>query len=197
MKPETTEIWTHLHDSLLSFIKRRVPSPGEAEDILQDVFVRVHTSIDGLRDTDRLRSWVYQIARNAITDYYRAKAREPAQYAEPVESTGDGVTAEQELASCIQPLLGALPDEYREAIVLTEIDGLTQKAAAQRAGLSLSGMKSRVQRGRARMRQSLLECCHVELDRRGGIVDYEARDCTVCPPFNRRDDRYIGSGIVS
>ena len=197
MKRETTEIWTHLHDSLLSFIKRRVASPGEAEDILQDVFVRVHTSIDGLRDTDRLRSWVYQIARNAVTDYYRARARESAPYTESLESTGDGMTPEQELASCIQPLLGALPDEYREAIVLTEIDGLTQKAAAQRAGLSLSGMKSRVQRGRARMRQSLLECCHVELDRRGGIADYEVRDCTACPPAYRRDDRYIGSGIVS
>ena len=74
---------------------------------------------------------------------------------------------------------------------------MTVSVWQERAALSLSGMKSRVQRGRARMRQSLLECCYVELDRRGGIADYDARDCTACPPAYRRDDRYIGSGIVS
>ena len=76
---------------------------------------------------------------------------------------------EQELARCIRPLVAALPREYREAVALTELEGLTQKATAEQVGLSLSGMKSRVQRGREQLRQRLLECCHIEFDRRGGV----------------------------
>ena len=64
----------------------------------------------------------------------------------------------------------------------TELEGLTQKAAAERVGLSLSGMKSRVQRGRAQLRQRLLECCHIEFDRRGRVVEYEVQECAACGP---------------
>ena len=68
-------------------------------------------------------------------------------------------------------MIRTLPARYAEALLLTDIDGLTQAAAAERLGLSLSGMKSRVQRGRRLLKQTLLRCCAVELDRRGGVVD--------------------------
>ena len=182
MTLDTTEVWTQLHESLLSFIRRRVADRSEAEDILQDVFTRVHTNLSGLRDTQRVRSWVYRITRNAITDHYRATDRRRVPYAESVENTNDDVPSERELASCIQPLLSGLSHEHKEAILLTEFEGLTQKAAAERAGLSLSGMKSRVQRGRARLREKFLECCHIEFDRRGGVAEYEVLDRLGCGP---------------
>ena len=59
---------------------------------------------------------------------------------------------------------------------MVELDGLTQKAAAERVGLSLSGMKSRVQRGRLQLRQMLEACCRIELDGRHSPVEYEVRD---------------------
>jgi RNA polymerase sigma-70 factor (ECF subfamily) len=72
-------------------------------------------------------------------------------------------------------MIGELPDPYREAVQLVEVDGMSQKDAADRLGLSVSGAKSRVQRGRERLRRMLAKCCHVELDRRGNAVDYKAR----------------------
>ena len=180
MTSNATELWTQLHKRLLSFIRRRVRDETDAEDILQEVFARVHANIGSLVNRQRVQSWVYQITRNAIVDYYRARERVTEADLKLQVTEHDDSGPEQELARCIQPLLTALPTEYREAVALTELEGLTQRAAAERVGLSLSGMKSRVQRGREQLRQRLLECCHIEFDRRGRVIEYETRECSVC-----------------
>lgn len=92
-----------------------------------------------------------------------------------------------ELSTCIEPMIAGLPQVYREAIELTDLNGLTQVEAAQKVGVSVSGMKSRVQRARGKLKSMLLECCRVEVDRRGGIVDYSVRDTskTPCGPCRR------------
>jgi RNA polymerase sigma-70 factor, ECF subfamily len=77
---------------------------------------------------------------------------------------------------CITPMVSQLPDDYRQAIELTELEGMTQIAAAERVGLSVPGMKSRVQRGRARLRSMLLRCCEIETDHRGHVLDFKTRD---------------------
>lgn len=177
--------WRELRARVGGFLARRIWNPEDAEDIVQDVFLRMHRNIGSLGSTDRLDAWAFRIARNAITDYYRApKRRETSgKRAEKVgdDLTADGVSGESfndaraEMAYCIAPMVRQLPDGYREAMELTEFDGLTQAAAAQRLGLSISGMKSRVQRGRARLRAMLLKCCEIETDRRGRVVAFETR----------------------
>ena len=78
-------------------------------------------------------------------------------------------------------MIAALPDPYREALILSEYQGLSQKDVADRLGISLSGAKSRVQRARRQLREMFLACCHFEMDRRGRILDYYAR-CPECDP---------------
>ena len=78
-----------------------------------------------------------------------------------------------------QAMVAALPAIYRDALRLTEYDGLTQKELAQRLGLTVSGAKSRVQRARQLLRQTLLECCHFELDQRNAIISYQPH-CGCC-----------------
>jgi RNA polymerase sigma-70 factor (ECF subfamily) len=173
------KIWEEFSQSLLDFIRRRVNDPDDAEDILQEVFLKIHTKIDTLEDDDRLVSWLYQITRNTIIDYYRT--RRPSDELpetlsmdpEPVESAPTA-----QLAAGLREFMTCLPDKYRRAVVLTELDGLKQTELADRLGISISGAKSRVQRGREMLRQALLECCHFEFDRRGGVLDYTPRpDC--------------------
>jgi RNA polymerase sigma-70 factor (ECF subfamily) len=78
-------------------------------------------------------------------------------------------------------MIDRLPDPYRQALTLTELEGRTQRELADALGLSLSGAKSRVQRGREQLKELILACCHVEVDRRGGVVDYEPRrECSGC-----------------
>lgn len=181
MLPTTERVWEEFHAGLKQFILKRVPDEPSAEDILQDVFLKVHAHIDTLRDRDRLPGWIYQIARNAIYDYYRAlQHNAPSTLPElPLmpENPLDDVVAE--LAPCVKEMVERLPAEYRQALILTEYEGLTQKELAERLGLSFSGAKSPVQRAREKLKQMLMDCCHFEFDRAGRIIDYVPK-CSSC-----------------
>jgi RNA polymerase sigma-70 factor, ECF subfamily len=179
---EAEAIWHEFHEGLLGFVERRVRSRETAEDILQEVMLRIHRQADGLKRAEAVAAWVHAIARNAIVDHYRsARVRRELVTASAIEpETGDEAKAgardvRAELAACITPLLKRLPATYREALTLTEIEGLTQAQAAEHLGLSHSGMKSRVQRARGQLKQVLVRCCDVELDARGGLSDYRPR----------------------
>jgi RNA polymerase sigma-70 factor (ECF subfamily) len=184
--------WEALAGRLRPFIARRVPSSADADDVLQEVLVRVHRGLSSLRDDDRLASWVYRIARNAIVDHVRTRA--PSAGADPdaaLELDDDDDGAAQDLAQALSFFVAALPSPYREAITLTELEGRTQREAAEMVGLSLSGMKSRVQRGRARLRAMLEACCEIALDARGHVIecspraDAELPDGCCCPSADK------------
>ena len=143
---------------------------------MQDVFLKIHTHIDTLRTPDRLTSWIYQITRNAIADYYRAQ-RPTAELPETLPVADELVDDDvmRELSPCVAAMVAALPETYREALRLTEYQGLSQKALSERLGISFSGAKSRVQRARAKVKERLLDCCHFQFDRAGRIIDYQSR----------------------
>nr|BBH87597.1 RNA polymerase sigma factor SigZ [Thermosporothrix sp. COM3] len=175
----TEQVWNAFHGPLLRFIQKRVSDPVAAEDILQDVFLKVHQRIETLRDAEKLECWIYQLTRNAIIDAYRRQLI-TAPLDEDVlldELPDDDVVSE--LLPCVRQMVMNLPERDRQALVLTEYHGLSQKELSERLGLSFSGAKSRVQRARERLKQELLECCHFELDRRGHIINYQPR-CTCC-----------------
>ncbi len=90
--------------------------------------------------------------------------------------TGGDLQSDEELARCIRPLLQRLPEPYRNAVARTDLDGASQQQAAVEAGISLSGMKSRIQRGRAKLKEALLDCCSVELDPRHSVRDFTPND---------------------
>jgi len=190
----TDTAWAELHTNIRGFVARRVRQPADVDDIVQQVFLRVHQALPTLRDADKLPAWMYQTTRRTIVDYYRAPAKRrevPAGTAidvVPEEEPGD-VTADeheesalQELARCLDPLMNRLAVADQEALRLVEFDGLTQVEAAGRLGLSVSGMKSRVQRARLHLRSAFEDCCRIALDRRGGVLGYEGRggQCGSC-----------------
>jgi RNA polymerase sigma-70 factor, ECF subfamily len=178
--PVTTEnIWETFHSRLRQFILRRVPDEQCADDLLQDVFLKVHTRIGTLHDEEKLAAWLYQLTRNAIIDYYRttrATTEIPDLPYEPEYRLEDVVW---ELAPCIQAMIESLPETYRQALILTQYQGLTQQELAQRLNLSLPGAKSRVQRAREKLKTLLLDCCHFEFDRLGHVIDYQPH-CACC-----------------
>jgi RNA polymerase sigma-70 factor, ECF subfamily len=178
----TEHAWEMFHTPLFQFIRRRVPDEETAEDLLQEVFLKIHQHIGALQDIKKLESWMYQITRNAIIDYYRGKrattnleTQEVLQLPETLPD--DDIVSE--LFPAVRTMLNSLPRQDRQALILTEYQGLTQKEVGQRLGLSFSGAKSRVQRAREKLKQMLLECCHFELDRRGHVINYQAR-CQSC-----------------
>jgi RNA polymerase sigma-70 factor (ECF subfamily) len=185
---------------LRAFIGARVTDPADADDILQEVFLRIHRHLDSLKRADRLHAWVYQITRNAIIDCYRARAvrqEVPAGDAVDLDDLANTTVplpeAEdspelRELSACLRPMIDRLPASHRQAIQLTELEGVRQNVAAAQLGVSVSGMKSRVQCARRQAKEMVLACCHVELDQRGGIIDYRllpGQSCDTCAPPTR------------
>jgi RNA polymerase sigma-70 factor (ECF subfamily) len=183
--PPTTEaVWSHLSADLRRFIRRRVSDDHIADDLLQETFVRVHGNIGTLRGADRLAAWVYQIARNVIHDHYRKATNSTVALADadPVDDADDRLALLRcRGAGWLDEMIRSLPEGYREAVQLAEIEGLSQQEVADRLGLSLSGAKSRIQRGRAMLKGVLDQCCHFEFDGRGNMIDCDPKpDRKVC-----------------
>jgi RNA polymerase sigma-70 factor, ECF subfamily len=165
-----------LHGEVRRFVARRVPA-DVVDDLTQDVFLRMHEHAEELRDVNLLAPWLFRIARNAIVDAHRrARPTEPLEDASDDTTTDASENLNEEVASWLVPMLSILPEEYREALRLTEIEGLSQKELAERLGISLSGARSRVQRGRQLLEDVLRACCTVELDARGNVTACTLRD---------------------
>jgi RNA polymerase sigma-70 factor (ECF subfamily) len=179
-------MWAEFAAPLRAFVARRVPPGIEPDDVVQEVFLRVVRHLPTLRDAARIEAWLYQIARNALRDAMRARQRrdmrtDSLEIDLPTEPDVEDVpAAEAELAPCLTGMVARLAEPYRTAMELTSNQGLTQSEAAKCAGVSISGMKSRVQRAREQLKQMLLRCCEVDVDRRGGVSDYQLREPGAC-----------------
>lgn len=178
-------IWEEFSIPLKAFVKKRINNDQDAEDILQIIFLKIHDNIDNLIKVDKAHSWIYTIARNTIFDFYRAQKHDLY-----IENLTEDVFIDQqeeillnyEMAQCLKNMIQYLPDKYKQAIIMTEFEHLTQKELAIHLGISESGAKSRVQRARAKLKEMILNCCYVEKDHRGNIIDYKVinNDCSHC-----------------
>jgi len=151
--PEARGAWKDLERYLRPYLARRGASAADIDDLLQDIFMRLHQGLSMLRDEERFGGWVYRIANSALVDRARRHARAPhlkadvdIEAASPADEATERLHAD--LGECVALFVGRLPSPYREAITLTELEGLTQREAAEMLAISLSGLKSRVQRGR-------------------------------------------------
>jgi len=146
-----------------------------------------HGGLPDLRDEERFTSWLFQVARNAMAEHLRTRAWHPLADPSDSESSStepidDDREVTRSLASCISIFMARLPSPYRDAVTLVELEGLTMREAAELISISVSGMKSRVQRGRAQLRQLFEDCCEIALDARGKVIDYtpRPRSCRAC-----------------
>jgi RNA polymerase sigma-70 factor (ECF subfamily) len=175
-------IWERFHTPLTRFVRQRVSDSATADDLLQDVYVKIHIHLDTLRDDRRLQSWIYQIARNTLHDYYRKQPPLDLMDVEdiPTEETRSAEPelfdkTHERLATNLRTIIDQMPERYRQAVILAELEELPQREVARRLGLSVSGAKSRVQRGRLLLREMMLACCHLQFDHYGHVIDYTPR----------------------
>ena len=184
---DISQIYKRFHSKLLQFILGRVSNRDAAEDILHEVFLKIHRRIETLRDNEKLESWMFQITRNAIVDHYRStKQTTNISTAFDVAENDDEIPPAQRLEPCVREFVEELQEPYREALRLVEFEGMSQKELAEQLGISFSGAKSRVQRARAMLRDMLMRCCHFEFDRFGTILDYHPISCCCCDEHSKK-----------
>jgi RNA polymerase sigma-70 factor (ECF subfamily) len=177
---EARGAWQDIERRLRPYVARRVASVADVDDVLQEIFVRIHRALSSLRDGESFGGWVYRVAQSTIADAARTRARSVLQL---VDETPDIATQEvdgsddleSELGACVALFVARLPAPYREAVTLTELEGLTQKDAAEMLGVTLSAMKSRTLRGREKIRGMFEECCSISVDCRGRVTACEPR----------------------
>jgi RNA polymerase sigma-70 factor (ECF subfamily) len=165
---------------LKAFILKRVNNPALAEDLLHDVFLKIHNQVGSLKEEEKLAAWIYRIAQNSIIDSYR-KRKEMITPQDDMAFEGNQFDdIPERLAPTLKALTKQLPEKYKEALLLADFEGVRQTDLAARLGISLSAAKSRVQRARKMLKNLLLECCHFEFDRYGTVFDYHPKNCVHC-----------------
>lgn len=167
---------------LRTYVRRRVPSSGDADDVVQTVLLRL-IEAKAVGAVSSAHAWLRATARSAIADFHRARAR-TAQPLEFAEDVADHVAEEQsDITNCLKPLLSALDPDDRAILERVDVRGESQAALARELSLSSSGVKSRVQRARSRLRESVLARCIVERDAEGMPVGP-----ATCRPSSGRPD---------
>jgi RNA polymerase sigma-70 factor, ECF subfamily len=171
-------VWNQFSTDLKSFIFSKVRNEADTDDILQNAFLKIHDNISSLKDSSKIKPWIYQVTRNLIIDYFREKQKNenPELIFKDLIPAVTGKKMDEAIQDMIS-MMEDLPPEYREALCMTEIEGMSQKEYAETKGLSYSGAKSRVQRARILLKTMLLECCHYQFDRYGTVYDIEPRCC--------------------
>jgi len=186
--------WAELRSKLRGFIGARVNDPHDADDLTQDVLLKVQAQIADFADDDKLPAWIFTAARNEVIDHYRARAARARAASGgdvdtlPDETPNERANALRELTPCLAGMIRQLPEPYRTAMRLADLEGLDHQDLADRTGVSLTAAKSRVRRARQHLREMILDCCRLERDARGGVVDYQTTD---------RSARYCGGDQAS
>jgi RNA polymerase sigma-70 factor (ECF subfamily) len=157
--------------------------PENVDDVVQDILLRLHERAAELRDEQKLAGWAFCIAKSVVTDHHR-RANGPTKVtfgltddlasSARVERSDDENENEM-VAGWLLPMVSLLPDEYAEALEVCDLGGVEQRVYAERKGLSISGAKSRVQRGRRILEELVRACCDLEQDVRGNVIGITRR----------------------
>ena len=171
-------VWNDLYDELLSFVYKKVKDRPTAEDIVQDVFIKVHSNSGQLKEADKISGCIYQITRNEVADRFRKASRN----VEPVNVDWEGNFHEFNdcVALCLKTLMSTLPEKYRVPLELTEVENLSQYELAERLNISYSGARSRIQRARKMLKFKLDELYMIKTDAYGNVVSCENRVPCCC-----------------
>lgn len=175
MNRQIQDIWVDLHQELKKFIFNKIKDIDKSEDILQGVFLKIYLNIHKLSDSSKLTSWVYQITRNAVTDHFRKANLEVHIEEFDFAEQENEEPLYHSLRNCIDQKISKLPEKYKQAILLTYFDSYSQIKLAQELKISYSGAKTRVQRGREKLNDLIVDCKNVVTDNKGKLIEYHSK----------------------
>ncbi|MDP4178753.1 MAG: RNA polymerase sigma factor SigZ [Bacillota bacterium] len=184
MNDEFEKLWTLYQNRLLEYIMDKVQNKYDAEDIFQEVFIKVNQSFYNISDKSSIQSYIYKAAKNTIIDYYRKKREIPigieGDISEEFISNELSDNISKEMAYCLRNILNDLPEKYQKPIKLYDIDGKKHKEVSKQLMISISGSKTRIQRGRQKLKKMLFKCCDFEFDAMGNVINYKKKNNDLC-----------------
>lgn len=174
---ETQNIWNTFNDELYFFILKRVKNKNDTNDIFQNTFLKIHKNLDKLKNEEKVKAWIFQIARNEIINHFNKEAI----YTEEERNTNKEIPQDiNEEICCFDRFITDLPKIYQDVIELVYIKGLKQKDVASTLNISLENVKARIKRSKDILKENFKACCKYDLDKKGNLIG--APDCTACKP---------------
>ena len=180
MVAEIDSIWSEYRSKLSAFVYSRIANPADAEDLLQEILIKVYRNVESVKSDRSLESWIFQIARNSIIDYYRRKKTFSQLDLEELWNDDTDPDTKHILAQCVVPFIEALPENQRDLLRAIDLEGQSQKEYAALHGLPYSTLKSRVKKAREALRSLFEDCCHFSVDARGNIMEYNRKSKFSC-----------------
>ena len=176
------DIWSSYRSSLKAFLHSKISNPSDVDDLLQEILIKTHNSLNNITKEDRVKSWLFQTANRTIIDFYRKKGRFNELGVEDLWYNLREYDVKTDLYRCIEPFLKAMPEEAANLLRLVDLEGKSQKNYAQELGVSYSTLKSRVQKARAELKALFEDCCRYSLDKDGNIIDFKQKsgNCKKC-----------------
>jgi len=168
------QAWREHEAELRGYLRRRMAHPADADDLLQEVFLKALRQGSAFCEIVQVRAWLFQVARNALADRLRLR-REEVELPQDLPAEAQVRAPVETLDQCLPRVLSELSAEDREALVLCDLEGLPQEQFAQRKGIGLPAAKSRIQRARKRLRARMTEVCRVALDETGQVDSFVPR----------------------
>lgn len=176
MITETTAIWNDFHKELRAYIAKTVRNQADTDDILQDVFMKIICNIEKINQAKNLKQYLYSIVKNAINDYFNNQQNKNRDTEIPyLQQENEADSLNIIIADKLEPFINQLPEKYKEALLKTELQNVSQKELAQQLNISYSGAKSRVQRGKEKLKEQLLACCVFQSDIYGNITELKRK----------------------
>lgn len=176
------QIWNNFNGKLRSFIQSKVKDSAVADDLLQEVFIKIHKQIGQLKDENKIQGWVYQVARNTVYDHFRKPGQKielKAEQLDIIEEESDNSYMEETIEDMVK-MMNNMPAEYCDVLCLTELGGMSHKAYAEKTGISHTAAKTRAYRARMMLKDMLMKCCHYQFDKYGTVFNIQPAGCCCC-----------------
>lgn len=175
MEKKLLKIWEELDTKLLFFISRRIKNKEDAEDILQEVYIKLHENISLLKDDQKIVSWIYQITRNTINECYRKcyrlkKVEFEEYHIEMDQEEKDNLN--DEVLKNMKQFIEILPEDSKKLIKLYEFEGMSHKEISKKLDIKENTSKSKLKRAKEKLKKQLDECCIFQIDKFGNVLDY-------------------------
>ncbi len=186
---DTKIIWNTYSEDIKRFILSKTKDASIVDDLLQEVFIKVHTKVSHVQDVKKIRSWLFTVANNTIMDYFRTMNKNQVyvgidiaenNLADVNDQTADFYEHSEQ--DCLYEIIKNLDKKYRTPLLMADIQGYKQQQIAKVLKLPLPTVKSQIQRARKLIAQGFMDCCGYELNDKGLLVGEikSNEDCKVC-----------------
>ncbi|SRX75195.1 ECF RNA polymerase sigma factor SigM [Aequorivita antarctica] len=171
---ETEKIWNRFNEELYFFILKKVKNENATSDIFQNTFLKIHKNLHQVKEEEKVKAWLFQIARNEIANHFKKESK----YIAPIEEIEESGSEKNEAYCCFDRFINDLPTLYRETVELVYIKGKKQEEAAKILEISLANVKARIRRSKDILKEKFSQCCKYELDKQGNLIGEP--DCSKC-----------------